>query len=46
MDEGYRMMSNIVECDYDELECEMPVEVVFVPVTEEFTLPKFRPVRG
>lgn len=46
MDEGYRMMSNIVKCDFDELECEMPVEVVFDPVTEEVTLPRFRPVKG
>jgi len=46
MDEGYRMMSNVVECDFDELECDMPVEVVFDPVTEEVTLPKFRPVKG
>ena len=44
MDEGYRMMSNIVECDFKELECDMPVEVAFDPVTEEVTLPKFRPV--
>lgn len=43
MDEGYRMMSNIIECDFDALECEMPVEVVFDPVTPEVTLPKFRP---
>ena len=44
LEEGYRMMSNMVECDYEELECDMPVEVVFDPVTEEVTLPKFRPV--
>lgn len=46
MDEGYRMMSNMVECDFDELECDTPVEVVFDPVTEEVTPPKFRPVMG
>jgi uncharacterized OB-fold protein len=45
MDEGYRMMSNMVECDFDELECGMPVEVVFDSVTDEVTLPKFRPVK-
>jgi uncharacterized OB-fold protein len=45
MDEGYRIMSNIIECDFDTLECEMPVEVVFDPVTPEVTLPKFKPVR-
>lgn len=45
MDEGYRLMSNIVECDFNELRCDMPVEVVFDPVTSEITLPKFRPVK-
>lgn len=46
MDEGYRIMSNLIECDFDQLECEMPVEVVFDPVTPEISLPKFKPVRG
>jgi uncharacterized OB-fold protein len=44
LDEGFHMMSNIIECDYNKLTCEMPVEVVFDPVTPEVTLPKFRPV--
>ena len=43
LDEGFTMMSNIVECDFDKLACNMPVEVVFDPVTPEITLPKFRP---
>lgn len=43
LEEGFRMMSNIVECDYNKLTCDMPVEVVFDPVTPEITLPKFRP---
>ncbi len=43
LEEGFRMMSNLVECDFEELECEMPVEVVFDAVTDEVTLPKFRP---
>lgn len=44
MDEGFRLMSNVVECDFAKLSCDMPVEVVFDPVTPEITLPKFRPV--
>lgn len=44
MDEGYRMMSNIVDCDFETITCEMPVEVVFDPVTPEVSLPKFKPV--
>lgn len=46
MDEGFRIMSNIVECDFDELECDMPVEVLFEEVTPEITLPKFKPIRN
>jgi uncharacterized OB-fold protein len=45
LDEGYRMMSNLVECDFDALECDMAVEIVFDAVTEEVTLPKFRPAK-
>jgi len=44
LDEGFTMLSNIVHCDYNKLACDMPVEVVFDPVTPEITLPKFRPV--
>ncbi|NNN01602.1 MAG: Zn-ribbon domain-containing OB-fold protein [Acidimicrobiaceae bacterium] len=43
--EGVQMLSNIVECDHDELFCDQEVEVVFEHLDEEFTLPKFRPVR-
>jgi len=45
LDEGVRMMSNIVNCKEEEVFCNMPVEVVFEKVTKEFTLPKFQPVR-
>lgn len=44
LDEGVRMLSNIVECDQGSLTCDMPVEVVFEKLNEEFTLPMFRPV--
>jgi len=46
MDEGFTIMSNIVACDLERLECDMPVEVVFDPVTPEITLPKFKPVNS
>ncbi len=42
LDEGVRMMSTIVDCDRSELKCDLPVEVVFDPVTPDITLPKFR----
>ena len=43
--EGVQMLSNIVECDPYELKCDTPVEVTFEKLNDEFTLPKFRPVK-
>ncbi len=43
LDEGVRLMSNIIECQPEQVRCDMDVEVVFDKVTEEVTLPKFRP---
>jgi len=43
--EGVRMHTNLVDCDPEEVEIGMEVEVVFRDVTEEITLPYFRPVR-
>lgn len=45
LDEGPRVMTNIVGIDPDPrlLRCDMPVEVVFDEITEEITLPRFRP---
>jgi uncharacterized OB-fold protein len=42
--EGPRMISNIVQCDHDKLENGMDLEVVFDDVSDEITLPKWRPV--
>ncbi|HUI28311.1 MAG TPA: Zn-ribbon domain-containing OB-fold protein [Candidatus Kryptonia bacterium] len=46
LDEGPKMMSNIVgiAADPKQLRCDMPVEVVFEDITDEITLPKFKPV--
>lgn len=44
--EGPRMMSNIVGCDPAEVRIGMAVEVTFEDVTDEISLPVFRPVRG
>jgi len=46
LDEGPRLMSNLVgvEPDPAKLRVDTPVEVVFEDVTDEITLPKFRPV--
>lgn len=45
LDEGVRMMSNLVgvEPDPEHVRVGMPVEVVYEDVTDEVTLPKFRP---
>jgi uncharacterized OB-fold protein len=45
LDEGVRMISNIVECNHNELKNGMDLEVVFDDVSAEFTLPKWRPVK-
>lgn len=45
LDEGVRMMSNVVECDPAEVRIGMKVEVTFDDITSEITLPKFRPLR-
>jgi uncharacterized OB-fold protein len=46
LDEGPRVMSNLVEIDPDptKLCCDMPVEVVFHDLSDEITIPRFRPV--
>jgi hypothetical protein len=41
--EGPRMMTNVVDCEFDELEIGMPLEVTFRQETDEVTLPVFRP---
>lgn len=46
LDEGVRMMSNVIECDPDVVRIGMRVEVVFEDVTPEITLPKFKPSAG
>ena len=44
LDEGARLVSNLIGCPPAEIRADMPVEVVFDDVTPEVTLPKFRPV--
>ena len=45
LEEGVQMLSNIVDSNHEELECDVPVEVVFERLDDEFTLPKFRVVK-
>ena len=45
LEEGPRMMTNIVECEQtpERLQLDMALEVVFQKMSEEITLPFFRP---
>ena len=40
---GPRLLSNIVGCSPEEVRCDMPVEVTWEDISEEFSLPKFKP---
>lgn len=42
MEEGTRLISNMVDCANDEIEMNMPVEVVFEEVAEDVSLPRFK----
>ena len=44
-DVGVRMVSNVVNCKPEDLKIDMPVEVTFVDVTDEITLPMFSVVK-
>ena len=44
LEEGPRLMTNLVGCEAGEIYCDMGVEVVFEDVTDEISLPKFKPV--
>ncbi|MCP4083517.1 MAG: Zn-ribbon domain-containing OB-fold protein [Actinomycetia bacterium] len=48
LDEGPRMMTNIVGCEQtpETLVLDMPVEVVFEELSDDISLPLFQPVEG
>ncbi|MEO6469576.1 MAG: Zn-ribbon domain-containing OB-fold protein [Acidimicrobiia bacterium] len=41
--EGPRMMTNVVDCEFDRLEMGMALEAVFHPTSDEVTIVQFRP---
>ncbi len=43
LEEGVRMVSNIVDCKNEDLKIGMPLAVLFDRINEDVTLPKFRP---
>lgn len=44
LEEGPRMMSNVIGCDVTSVTCGLAVEVVFEPWSADITMPKFRPI--
>ncbi len=43
LEEGPRLTSNVIGIPPDEVKVDLPVEVVFEDITDEFALPKFKP---
>ena len=41
---GIRILSNIVDCGIEDIKPDMPLEIVFDDISDEVSLPKFRPV--
>ncbi len=46
LEEGTRLLTNLVECSADAVKIGMPVELVMTAVDEELTLPLFRPAQA
>ena len=48
LEEGPKMMCNILDCEQtpEALELDMSLEVVFDGISDEISLPKFRPAKG
>ena len=44
--EGPRLMSNVTDCDPEDVHVDMPVEAWFLPVEDGVALPMFRPATG
>ncbi len=44
LEEGPRIVTNLVDCKLENIKIGMPVEVVFEDINDEISLPKFRPV--
>jgi uncharacterized OB-fold protein len=39
--EGPRMMTNVVDCPFEELSVGMALKVTFMPISDDFTIPVF-----
>jgi uncharacterized OB-fold protein len=43
LEEGGRMLTNLIDCPLDRVRVGLPVEVEFEKRTDEISLPQFRP---
>ena len=43
LEEGPRLMTNVVDCPFDQLQVGMELEVAYRQETDDITLPVFRP---
>jgi len=41
LEEGWHILTNIIDCPHEEIEIGLPVEVSFVVMSDEITLPMF-----
>jgi uncharacterized OB-fold protein/acyl dehydratase len=46
LEEGTRLVANLIDLEPEKVEIGMPVEVAFVQVDPDYTAPAFRPVEG
>lgn len=46
LEEGPRLLTNLVDISNDQIRAQMPVEIVFDDVTDDITLAKFKPRDG
>jgi len=46
LEEGPRLVGNVLDCAIEDVRCGMPVEVVFEDLTEKVTLPQWKPLRS
>lgn len=45
LEEGPRMMTNVVDCDFDALAAGLPLEVEYREISDDVTIPVFTPRR-
>ena len=43
LEEGPRAMTNVVDCEFDDLAIGMPLEVTFREISDDYTIPVFKP---